>query len=112
MKKLTSFSDLKSLIDPTNVSSENSLPSLNKNLVKQFLEDHYSKKGRAGKPVTLIKGFKGSKNEMKDLAKILKNKCGVGGSVKKDEIIIQGEYRDKIITILEQMGHSVKRIGG
>tara|TARA_B100000902_G_scaffold388143_1_gene433297 strand:+ start:92 stop:430 length:339 start_codon:yes stop_codon:yes gene_type:complete len=112
MKKLTSFSDLKSLIDPTKVSSENSHPSLNKNLVKQFLEAHYSKKGRAGKPVTLIKGFKGSKNEMKDLAKVLKNKCGVGGSVKKEEIIIQGEYRDKITTILEEMGHSVKRIGG
>ena len=49
---------------------------------------------------------------MKDLAKILKNKCGVGGSVKDEQIIIQGEYRDKITSILESMGHSVKRIGG
>jgi translation initiation factor 1 len=112
MKKLTSLSDLQSLIDPLELSSNNSNSLPKKSLVKQYLEAHYSKKGRAGKPVTVIKRFKGSKNEIKDLAKILKNKCGVGGSVKDEQIIIQGEYRDKITSILESMGHSVKRIGG
>ena len=112
MKKLTSLSDLQSLIDPLELSSNNSNSLPKKSFVKQYLEAHYSKKGRAGKPVTVIKRFNGSKNEMKDLAKILKNKCGVGGSVKDEQIIIQGEYRDKITSILESMGHSVKRIGG
>jgi len=112
MKKLSSLSDLQSLIDPLELSNDSSKFLISKPIVKQFLEAHYSKKGRAGKPVTVIKCFKGSKNEMKDLAKILKNKCGVGGSVKDEQIIIQGEYRNKITSILEGMGHSVKRIGG
>lgn len=112
MKKLSSLSDLKSLINPSELSPEIVKPLKTKPIIKQYLEAHYSKKGRAGKPVTIIKCFKGSKNEIKDLAKILKNKCGVGGSVKDGQIIIQGEYRNKITTLLEQMGHSVKRIGG
>ena len=111
MKKLYSLSDLKSMINPSDLSTNNSIPE-KKPFKKQNLEAHYSKKGRAGKPVTVIKCFKGNRDEMKELAKILKNKCGVGGSVKDGEIIIQGEYRDKITIILEGMGHSVKRIGG
>ena len=112
MKKFSSLSDLKSLINPSGISSISSVAINKKNkLMKQSLEAHYSIKGRAGKPVTLIKGFKGTKNEMKDLAKILKNKCGVG-SITDAEIIIQGQYRDKIMSILIDMGHSVKRIGG
>ena len=112
MKKLSSLSDLKSIIDSSKLSINNPKPLKKNSITKQYLEAHYSKKGRAGKSVTVIKCFKGTKNEMKDLAKILKNKCGVGGSVKDGEIIIQGEYRDKITSILEEMGHSVKRIGG
>tara|TARA_B100000768_G_scaffold45923_1_gene44711 strand:+ start:252 stop:587 length:336 start_codon:yes stop_codon:yes gene_type:complete len=111
MKKLSSLSDLKSMINPEDLSLNNPRQE-KKSLRKQNLEAHYSKKGRAGKPVTVIKCFKGSKDEMKELAKILKNKCGVGGSVKDGEIIIQGEYRDKITSILGSMGYSVKRIGG
>lgn len=112
MKKLNSLSELKSFIDPSEVLTNNSSYQPSSSFVKQHLEAHYSKKGRAGKPVTVIKCFKGTKNEMKELAKILKNKCGVGGSVKNEQIIIQGEFRDKITSILINMGHSVKRIGG
>jgi translation initiation factor 1 len=112
MKKLNSLSELKSFVDPSESLSNNSSPHPLSPFVKQYLEAHYSKKGRAGKPVTIIKCFKGNKNEMKELAKILKNKCGVGGSVKNEQIIIQGEFRDKITSILINMGHSVKRIGG
>ncbi|MAU64118.1 MAG: translation initiation factor [Flavobacteriaceae bacterium] len=113
MKKFSSLSDLKSLINNSGLSSDNSSPANTKSKLKiQSLEAHYSIKGRAGKPVTIIKGFEGTKNEIKDLAKLLKNKCGVGGSIKNSEIIIQGKYRDKITSILTEMGHSVKRIGG
>tara|TARA_B100001996_G_scaffold200081_1_gene153131 strand:+ start:1994 stop:2335 length:342 start_codon:yes stop_codon:yes gene_type:complete len=113
MKKFSSLSDLKSLISKSDQSSVNSLSTIKKSqLISQSLEAHYSIKGRAGKPVTLIKGFKGTKNQIKDLAKLLKNKCGVGGSIKDGEIIIQGKFRDKITSILTEMGHTVKRIGG
>jgi len=76
------------------------------------LEAHFSNKGRAGKTVTLIKGFEGSTSECKALAKQLKQAVGVGGTVKAGEIIIQGEYREQLIKILIEMGHRVKRVGG
>ena len=79
---------------------------------KQNLEAHYSNKKRAGKVVTLIKGFEGSNLELKTLSKILKNSVGVGGTVKNGEIIIQGNSRDKIMDLLKKMGHNVKRVGG
>ena len=109
MKKLSSFSELKSL---GNNVDEDIVKDNQDKTIKQFLEAHYSKKGRAGKPVIIIKGFKGNLNDIKTLAKILKNKCGVGGSIKNDEILIQGDVRDKITQILLEMGHDVKRIGG
>jgi translation initiation factor 1 len=79
---------------------------------KQYLEAHFSNKGRGGKTVTLITGFVGTEDDLKSLAKLLKNKCGVGGSTKDNEIIIQGNYRDKIMEILKKEGYNVKRIGG
>lgn len=80
--------------------------------IKQSLEAHFSNKGRAGKTVTLIKGFEGEVDELKSLAKILKNAVGVGGTIKNGEIIIQGNHRDQLIKLLQEMGHQVKRVGG
>lgn len=79
---------------------------------EQRLEAHYSSKGRAGKTVTVIKGFKGSEEDLSTLGKQLKKKCGVGGSVKDGEIIIQGDVRDKVMTYLKEKGYNVKRVGG
>ena len=112
MKKLGSLSDLKSLINPDEIIESETVNIKSDNIKPQNLEAHYSVKGRAGKPVTIVKGFKGTKDQFKELAKELKNKCGVGGSIKNEEIIIQGKYRDKITFILTQQGHKVKRVGG
>ncbi len=67
---------------------------------------------RHGKPTTIIAGYTGAKSDFKQLAKALKSQLGVGGSVKNEEIIIQGDYRQKIMELLEERGFKVKRVGG
>ena len=77
----------------------------------QRLEVWIDKKNRGGKVATIIKGFVGSEADLKNLGKLLKSKCSVGGSAKDGEIIIQGNMREKIIKILEKEGYKYKRIG-
>ena len=79
---------------------------------QQTLYISLDRKARKGKVATLITGFVGKEEDLKALAKFLKNKCGVGGSAKDGEIIIQGELREKILTILKEEGYKTKKIGG
>ena len=79
---------------------------------EQVLELHFEKKGRGGKQVVVIRGFKGPTEPLNALAKILKQQCGVGGSVKDGEIILQGNVRDKATNYLKKEGFTTKRIGG
>ena len=69
-------------------------------------------KHRAGKIAVFIKDFVGSTDDLNTLSKMLKAKCGVGGTAKNGEIIIQGNVRDKVMDILEKQGYNCKRVGG
>lgn len=116
-KKKMGLEDLGGFVFSTNddfdhekYSDEESQESLSPK--DQLLEAHYSSKGRAGKKVTVVKGFIGSDEDLAALGKDLKKKCGVGGSVKDGEIIIQGDVRDKVMGHLKDLGYKVKRIGG
>ncbi len=79
---------------------------------KQNLRISLDKKMRAGKSVTLISGFVGKPEDLENLSKILKVKCSTGGSIKDENILIQGDLRDKILQILLEMGYKAKKIGG
>ncbi|GGK29844.1 translation initiation factor [Yeosuana aromativorans] len=67
---------------------------------------------RKGKPITILEGYTGANEDFKALAKEIKTTLSVGGSFKDDKIIIQGDYRDKIMQLLKDKGFAVKRVGG
>ena len=76
---------------------------------KQRLVVRIDRRQRAGKQVTLVDGFVGSSDDLSALAKTLKTKCGVGGTVEEGQILIQGDLRDKLVSLLSGMGYQVKR---
>lgn len=92
--------------EPCNQEVEAEKPSAPK---AQRLVVTIDRRRRAGKQVTLVSGFEGSDAELEELGRTLKARCGSGGSAKDGEILIQGDFRDKVVAILTEMGHKAKR---
>ncbi|MFI3319960.1 MAG: translation initiation factor [Rikenellaceae bacterium] len=78
----------------------------------QDLRVWLDRKQRGGKVATIVKGFVGSDDDLKELGRMLKTKCGVGGAAKDGEIIVQGDHRDRVVEILTKSGYKCKRAGG
>ncbi len=116
-KKNLSWEEFQALGNPDNVPdepAEKEDASIEELLQKEILRVHLDKKNRGGKIVTVVRGFEYLyEDELSELCKFLKNKCGVGGSAKNNEILIQGNQRDKVIDLLTAKGVSnIKKSGG
>jgi len=112
--KSNSLSDLGGMVYSTNPNykpeePEETADSLTSS--QQDLRVWLEKNHRGGKIATVIKGFIGSTEDLETLGKTLKTKCGTGGSAKDGEIIIQGDHREKIMTILSHLGYKAKKAG-
>ena len=106
MKKNIVYStDLSFEIESSNNNNNKKVPN------NQDLRIHLDRR-KAGKIVTIIKGFNGSRKQLEEYATLIKKKCGVGGSVKNNEILIQGNVREFVISLLNDDGHIAKPSGG
>lgn len=76
---------------------------------RQNLRVSIDRRARAGKQVTLVSGFVGTEEDLGELGRLLKTRCGVGGSAKDGEILVQGDHRDRIVKILTDLGYKAKR---
>ena len=95
-----------------NYASDNQEMNVSVPAQQQDLRVYLDRKQRAGKTVTIVRGYKGKLSELEELGKTLKSKCGTGGTVKEGEILVQGDFRDKIVLILQTMGFKAKKAGG
>ncbi|MDE6499992.1 MAG: translation initiation factor, partial [Rikenella sp.] len=77
---------------------------------RQRLRVALDRRNRGGKQVTVVADFVASESDLKELGRLLKQRCGVGGAVKEGEIIIQGDFRDKIVQILSEAGYKARKI--
>lgn len=112
--KSNSLSDLGGMVYSTNPNFKPEEQSeTNEPLVpgQQDLRVWLEKNHRGGKTATVIKGFMGTADELENLGKTLKTKCGTGGTAKEGEIIIQGDHREKIMALLLQLGYKAKKAG-
>ena len=112
-KVLNDFGGIMYSTDPGFVYPEEETPAP-ENLPNnhQNLKVMVDRKNRGGKAVTLVTGFVGEQDDLEKLTKMLKTKCGVGGAAKEGEILIQGDFRDKVIELLKKEGFKVKKSGG
>ncbi len=103
---------LKNLFPDHEPSPEEAIPEIEHKLYVQKKPMICKFEKRKGKATTIISGYEGEEEDFKLLAKELKNKLAVGGTFKDNEIIIQGDYRDKIMKLLQEKGFKTKRVGG
>jgi translation initiation factor 1 len=103
---------LKNLFPDHIVTKDEAIPEADKTLWIQDEPMICKFEKRKGKPTTIIEGYTGTEDDFKILAKELKTKLSVGGTFKDNSIIIQGNYRDKIMEMLKEKGFKVKRVGG